>query len=116
MYLSTALEGILKIQRRLCRAQLYLIVSIVTEDAKKVQFMLLAADTMQARLVNPLDQDQDQNKKSSFEIKPMSWNEKGHKGKTMGNKKGYEIYIGSQNQVLFLTPLFGVFYEKKRGN
>lgn len=31
----------------------------------------------------------------------------------MGNKKGYEIYTSSQNQVLFLTPLFGVFYEKK---
>lgn len=87
MYLSPALEEILKIQRGLCRAQLYLIVSIVTEDAKKVQFILLAADTMQARLVNPLDQDQDQNKKSSFEIEPMSWNQKGHKGKTMGKKK-----------------------------
>ena len=67
------LESILKSQRRLFGAQLYLIFSVVTEDGIKVQFMLVAADdTLQAGLANPLDQDQDENKKSSFEIKPIS--------------------------------------------
>lgn len=67
------LESILKTQRRLFGAQLYLIFSVVTEDGIKVQFMLVAADdTLQAGLANPLDQDQDENKKSSFEIEPIS--------------------------------------------
>lgn len=67
------LESILKTQKRLFGAQLYLIFSVVTEDGIKVQFTLVAADyTLQAGLANPLDQDQDENKKSSFEIEPIS--------------------------------------------
>lgn len=72
MCLSPALEGILKAQRGLFRAQLYLKFFIVTEDGMKSLFMLFAANTMQAGLGNPLDQDQEENKISSFEIEPMS--------------------------------------------
>lgn len=70
MYLSPMLDGISKAQRGLFRAQLHLIFSIVTEDGIKFQFMRFAADIMQAGLANPLDQDQGENKKSSFEIEP----------------------------------------------
>lgn len=48
------LKGILKAQRGLFRAQLYLKIFIVTEDGMKSLLMLFAANTTQAGLGNPL--------------------------------------------------------------
>lgn len=109
------LESILKTQKRLFGAQLYLIFSVVTEDGIKVQFTLVAADyTLQAGLANPLDQDQDENKKSSFEIEPISWNKTAQKGKTMDNIKGYEVYTSSQKQIQFFYSTFWYVPCKKK--
>lgn len=55
--------------------------------------MLFAADTIQAGLADTLDQDQEENKTSSFEIEPMSWNQKGQKGKTRDNKSKYYFWL-----------------------